>query len=134
MNRLKPAAIACAMLLLGQLPAHAWAEEAPKLETTPATPAAPAPMDDMQAMMPGMGMGMGPGGRCNKRPGMGQGMGQGMMMGGGGMGMGPGGKPCHRNAGACDCGCEGGGDVAARLDEIEKRLDMMQMMLKMMMR
>lgn len=159
MNTLKHTVLSLSLLALLNMPATVLAEDAPKLEATPATEAAPAPMDDMQAMREKMqdmmqSQGMGPGGKCNKRDGQGPGMmmqGKGMGMGPGGgmgpgkdcdrrdgkgpgmmMGMGPGGmgKNCHRMGDGDGCGC----NVDKRLDEMEKRLDMMQMMLKMMMK
>lgn len=104
---------------------------------------------DMDAMMklgppgPGMGMGMmmGPGG-MGAGPGMmmGQGanpdckLGQGPGMGPGmGMMMGPSGKPNCKTGGHPNCAMRAG-EVDQRLDALEKRMDMMQMMMKMMMR
>lgn len=157
MNSLKRATLALSIMALLNIPAVALAEEAPKLDSTPATEAAPAPLDDMRTMRERMqdkmqAQGMGPGGKCNKRDGQGPGM---MMQGGGmgkgmgqgkdcdrwdgkgpGMGMGQGGMGmnCHRKGEGPDCGCDQGKELAKRMDELEKRMDMMQMMLKMMMR
>jgi hypothetical protein len=162
MNLLKRSALTVSLLAILNLPGAVLAQEAPQLEAAPATAAAPAPMDDMQTMRERMqemmqSKGMWPGNKCNKRDGQGPGMmmqggGMGMMgMGGGkgagmdsmgqgkncdrkdgkgpGMGMGPGGM--GRN---CDRRGDGGCDVSQRLDDLEKRMDMMQMMMKMMMR
>jgi hypothetical protein len=144
MNMLKPTTLALSLLALLQIPV-ALAEEAPKLEPAPATAAAPAPLEDMQTMRERMldmiqAQGMGPGGKCNQRDGQGPGMMmQGCPMGQGrhcdrmeGMGPGMGGN-CHR-MGDGGCGCEKGREMSKRLDELEKRMDMVQMMLKMMMK
>lgn len=114
MNIPKRATLAFSLLALLQAPVPVLAEEAPKLESSPATAAAPAPLDDMQSMgekrqdmmaSPGMG----PGGKCNKRggpgamQGVGPGKGPGMTGMGPGMGMGAGmgpmGQDCDRRDG-----------------------------------
>jgi len=162
MNMLRRAALALTMLALLQAPAAVLAEDAAKLEASPATMAAPAPLDDipamgeqMQDMMPSQGMG--PGGKCNKRPGHGPGM----MMQGDGMGKGPGsgpgmdmmakGKHCDPDGKArhCDhprmcqggCQCPGmmgkGGHHGAqhscpRAEALEERIDDLEQRLDMM--
>ncbi len=110
-----------------------------------------AQINDMDAMMqmvppamgmgpgmgPGMGMGMGPAGKSDcirgQGPVMGMGMGPGGMMGGAGMGgMMMGQKPCMTGY-AGHCPHHDGADEQ-RLDALEKRMDMMQDMMRMMMR
>jgi hypothetical protein len=97
----------------------------------------------MMGMAPaqGMGQGMGPGMGQGMRPGMGK-MGKGMGMRGdgcdmprGGMMMGQG-KPGMKMPGCrmMGGGMMGGGMADQRLDALEKRMDMMQMMLEMLMK
>lgn len=80
-------------------------------------------MDDMKGMMPpGQMMGGAMmGGKCKMRD-------------GGGMmppGAGDAGKPCPRAGGdAADCACPKAAELSKRVEDLEKRLDMMQMMMK----
>lgn len=132
MTRMQRSALIVALMAFFNLPA-ALAQEVPKAEA--AAPVADTPAPD--EMMPGMGMGTG--GKCNKS-GMGPGAGMGMgpmgagkhcdRPGGMGRGMGP---NCHR-MGDGDCGCPQGRDLSRRVEELEKRLDMMQMMMRLMMK
>ena len=143
MNLLKRNLLALAMLSALSLSGVAMAEEKAVLESTPATQAAPATMDELIQTSP----------KCNKRDGSGPGMMQGMGMQGMGMRMGMMSSPedvekCHKGQkginkmdgegkrGHCDRKGHGAGcdcPVADRVDELEKRMDMMQMMMKMMM-
>ena len=101
----------------------------------PAAPdaAASAPMDDL-----GTGK-MGAGKNCQKREGGGPGM-MGMMgMGPGasmgkGMGMGGMSHACPKHGAGQGCACPRGEAMEGRVDALEKQVEMMQMMMKMMMR
>lgn len=116
------------------------AEEAatPAAEPAPAAPAAAEPAAQAAAVptpMPMMGMrqqmrvmsGDGTIQRCNPRMGMGPGMGMGM---GPGMGMGAGNQPPCMTGGKCQMAEA----LEHRIEAMDKRLDMMQMMLEMLVR
>jgi hypothetical protein len=148
MKLLQRSALLCSLIAVLGLPGTALADDAPKLDASPATASAPAPVDDMQAMQEHLqalmqAKGMGPGARCHKLDGQAPGLMPGLGLGP----MGPDGRKCewHEGPGMVGpghkcyrlgedeaCGCAHGRDLARRLDELEKRMDMMQMLLQMM--